>query len=66
MTQPLGLPLPNWKGAHQVPRTPLEGRYCRLVPLDSAAHTADLFAAHLLDAEGRNWTYMSTPPPPDE
>ena len=37
----------------------MEGRFCRLEPLDPARHAADLFAANQLDKEGRNWTYLS-------
>lgn len=36
----------------------MTGRLCRLEPIDSATHSADLFASHALDAEGGNWTYL--------
>lgn len=38
------------------------GRFCRLEPLNVETHAADLFAANSLDAEGRNWTYLSVGP----
>ena len=37
----------------------MEGRFCRLEPLDPARHAGDLFAANQLDKDGRNWTYLS-------
>jgi RimJ/RimL family protein N-acetyltransferase len=36
----------------------MEGRLCRVEPLEPARHTADLYSAYALDAEGRNWTYL--------
>jgi RimJ/RimL family protein N-acetyltransferase len=43
----------------------MQGRFCRLEPINSAVHAADLFAANALDVEGRNWTYLSYGPFPD-
>lgn len=40
----------------------MEGRFCRLEPLDPARHAGDLFAANQLDKDGRNWTYLSVGP----
>jgi RimJ/RimL family protein N-acetyltransferase len=40
----------------------MDGRYCRLEPLDAARHSADLFAANAIDREGRNWTYLGIGP----
>jgi RimJ/RimL family protein N-acetyltransferase len=34
------------------------GRLCRLDPLDADLHSRDLYEAHSLDTEGRNWTYL--------
>ena len=36
----------------------MEGRFCRVEPLEPDRHAADLFAAHAIDREGRNWTYL--------
>lgn len=36
----------------------MDGRFCRLEPLDPARHADDLFAANALDEEGRSWTYL--------
>lgn len=56
--QPLGAPLPGWTPCPPLPRTAMEGRFCRLEPLDPARHAEDLFAAFSADAEGRIWTYL--------
>jgi len=40
----------------------MQGRLCRLEPLEPARHAADLFAANSLDAEGHNWTYLPVGP----
>lgn len=56
--QPVGPSVPDWTPRQVPPRTPLTGRLCRLDPIDSATHSQDLFDAHALDAEGRNWTYL--------
>ena len=36
----------------------MEGRLCRLEPLDAATHAAALHEAYSADHEGRNWTYL--------
>lgn len=36
----------------------MEGRFCRLEPLNPALHTASLHSANSLDADGRMWTYL--------
>lgn len=40
----------------------MEGRYCRVEPIDPDRHAASLFAANALDRESRNWTYLSYGP----
>jgi len=60
--QPIGEPLPDWTARIQPPRSPIEGRYCRLEPLDSQRHAADLYAAYSQAPDGRDWTYMSVGP----
>ena len=59
---PIGRPLSDWTARPKPPRTPIEGRFCRLEMLDAGKHAADLFAANQLDAEGRNWTYLAYGP----
>jgi RimJ/RimL family protein N-acetyltransferase len=60
--QPVGVVVPNWKPARPPTREPLEGRYCRLEPLDPARHAESLFNANALDREGRMWTYLYSGP----
>jgi len=40
------------------PRAAMQGRFCRVEPIEPARHAGDLFAANRLDASGRNWTYL--------
>lgn len=60
--QPVGLPLHGWAPPQAPPHIALNGRFCRLEPLDAEQHTEDLWAANSLDVEGRNWTYMGYGP----
>lgn len=60
--QPIGAPVPGWERRPLPPRTPMEGRTCRLEPLDPGRHAGDLFEAMSLDTEGRNWTYLAVGP----
>jgi RimJ/RimL family protein N-acetyltransferase len=56
--QPVGWPVPDWTPRGTPARTAMEGRFCRLEPLDPLAHAQDLFEAFTADAEGRIWTYL--------
>ena len=56
--QPIGFPVPDWKPPSVPSRAPLEGRYCRLTPLDPDRHAEALFAAMAADTEGSLWTYL--------
>jgi RimJ/RimL family protein N-acetyltransferase len=40
----------------------MEGRYCRVEPIDVDRHAADLHAANRLDTDARNWTYLAYGP----
>jgi RimJ/RimL family protein N-acetyltransferase len=62
LDQSIGDALPDWTARPRPPRTPMEGRFCRLEALDAGKHAADLFAANQLDKEGRNWTYLAVGP----
>jgi RimJ/RimL family protein N-acetyltransferase len=55
--QPIGAALPNWAPPALPPREPMEGRYCRVEPIGEH-FAADLHAANVRDAHGRNWTYL--------
>lgn len=63
--QPIGSPLPDWRAAAHPPRQPMEGRFCRLEPIDPARHAEALFAAFSEDRENRLWTYLSAGPFPN-
>jgi len=58
LNQPVDFPVPDWKPPQPPARETLEGRFCRLEPLDSERHADSLYAANASDAEGRNWTYL--------
>ena len=56
--QPVGEPLPSWTPPPRPPRTSMNGRYCRLEPLDPEMHAAALYAEFALDRNGSDWTYL--------
>lgn len=64
--QPVGEPLPDWIPPLAPATKPLNGRYCRLEPLDAARHGAALFAAFAADRDGANWTYLPYGPFADD
>lgn len=62
--QPIGPPIPDWKPPLFPPREPMEGRFCRVEPLDPGRHAESLSEAFSLDTEGRTWTYLPYGPFP--
>jgi RimJ/RimL family protein N-acetyltransferase len=60
--QPIGPELPGWRPPPRPARTALEGRFCRVEPLEVARHARDLHDANSLDPEGRMWTYLFSGP----
>jgi len=56
--QPIGCPLDGWTERPPPPRTAMEGRYCRVEPIDPGRHAAELHEANREDAENRIWTYL--------
>ncbi|MFB7477106.1 GNAT family N-acetyltransferase [Kitasatospora sp. NPDC056184] len=60
--QPVGPPLPGWTARPAPARVTLEGRFCRVEPLDADRHAADLYAAFALAADGSDWTYLTAGP----
>jgi RimJ/RimL family protein N-acetyltransferase len=56
--QPIGPSVPDWKSPRPPQKEPIVGVYCRLEPLDAAAHARQLWDANALDTEQRNWTYL--------
>lgn len=62
-TQPTGQPLPHWQPCPLPERIPLDGHYCRLEPLETAYHGADLCQALLPPASPPSfWTYLTVGP----
>lgn len=60
--QPVGFPLPDWKKPPLPSRAPMEGRFCRLEPLDAQLHAESLYQANALNADGSMWTYSGNGP----
>ncbi|HXP30469.1 MAG TPA: GNAT family protein [Stellaceae bacterium] len=56
--QPIGEEVPGWTRRPPLPRSVMEGRFCRLEPIDPDRHAAALHVAFAADKEGRNWTYL--------
>ena len=56
--QILGFRVDGWTPPAWPPLEAMEGRTCRLEPLDLGRHGAALHNANLLDTEHRNWTYL--------
>lgn len=56
--QPIGPPVGDWAPPPFPPREPLEGRFCRLEPLDPARHADALHRAIAAEPDPRNWTYL--------
>jgi RimJ/RimL family protein N-acetyltransferase len=60
--QPIGEPVPGWTPRPRPPRTPIEGRFAAIEPVDPGRHAAELHEANAADREGRMWTYMGYGP----
>lgn len=60
--QEIGFPVSGWIPRPRPPRTPMQGRYCRVEPVTSDRHAEDLHAANLSDTENRIWTYLAYGP----
>jgi RimJ/RimL family protein N-acetyltransferase len=60
--QPIGFPVPGWSQRPLPPRTPMQGRFCRIESLEPGRHAADLYAANSEDKEGRMWSYLAQGP----
>ncbi len=59
--QLIGEALPDWTPRPWPPRSAIEGRFCRLEPLDADRHASGLYAAYAQAPDARDWTYL-----PDE
>jgi RimJ/RimL family protein N-acetyltransferase len=63
--QPIGDAVEGWTARERPPRTPMEGRYCRVEPLDVGLHADDLFEAWSEAPDSRDWTYKFPEQPTD-
>jgi len=63
---PVGTPLHGWEPLPRPARVAMDGRYCRLEPLDPDAHAVGLYEAFAQDVDGRGWTYLPYGPFADE
>jgi RimJ/RimL family protein N-acetyltransferase len=61
--QVVGFLVPGWEPRPRPKREAIEGRYCRLEPLEAERHAAELFAVNSAD-DGRSWTYLPYGPFP--
>lgn len=60
--QPIGPDVAGWTPRSVPPRTAMQGRTCRVEPLDPDRHAAALFAAVAEAPDDRLWTYMAQGP----
>ena len=58
LNQPVGESVSEWTVPPFPEKSPMQGTWCRLEPLDPDRHAASLYAANSLDADGMNWTYL--------
>lgn len=55
--QPIGCPIANWSARLHPPRSPMQGRYCRLEPLNVSEHLDSLYES-LGNNPITDWTYL--------
>ena len=60
--QAIGCDLPDWTARELPAPVIMEGRFCRLEPINADRHAADLHAAFSSAPDGRLWTYMAVGP----
>jgi len=60
--QPIGPDVPGWTPRPRPPLAPITGRYCRLEPLSTERHAADLYQAFSQAPDDSDWTYMGVGP----
>ncbi len=60
--QSIGPSIGDWLPPEAPPRTAMEGRWCRVEPIDPARHAADLHKAFSDDPDDRVWTYFGYGP----
>ena len=58
LDQQVGYTVPNWKTPSLPERQTIEGRYCKLEPLNPDHHAEKLWSANAIDSQGKAWTYL--------
>lgn len=61
----IGDPVPNWTARPLPPHHAMQGRTCRLEPLDEDRHARSLFLAFAAAADDGDWTYLPDERPSD-
>ncbi|PTQ90145.1 GNAT family N-acetyltransferase [Agitococcus lubricus] len=56
--QAVGLKVSHWIAPQTPPLTHMQGRFCRVEPLNPDRDSQALFEANSLDKDGRMWTYL--------
>lgn len=60
--QAIGCDLPSWAPRELPAPVTLEGRFCRLEPINADRHAAQLHVAFSSAPDARLWTYMTIGP----
>jgi len=60
--QPIGPDVPDWTPRQRPPRLVLQGRTCRLEPLNVEAHGDSLYDAYCAQTDASDWTYLFVGP----
>ncbi|GJL83695.1 MAG: N-acetyltransferase [marine bacterium B5-7] len=56
--QTVGYPVTDFMPPLRPSRTEMQGRFCSVVPIDTAAHGDSLFNALCTEGDDQNWTYL--------
>lgn len=60
--QPVGVSLPDWKGAPFPQAQQITGRYCKLERINAERHAKALYEAYCEASDCRDWTYLAVGP----
>ncbi len=60
--QPIGFKVSDWQAPNPPSRKSMKGNFCLIEPLSPGRHARSLFESIALDADGRNWSYLSYGP----
>ena len=58
LCQEIGFPITDWQPREHPRGARMQGKLCRLEPVDIDLHAADLFDAFRQNEDHRNWTYL--------